>query len=194
MKLAQKLKKAIKKLLAKKKNNKPTPTGSSPTPSHDDYVGEDELDQISRDSISLYTCEMPEEKLAKIKALSAPKYRMRHLARLSLEDDNIKDTVGMESVAYHGHYTPISQVRVIQDECLAGGQQLLASLMSALPDHEDYMNMEEPNYDDYMYFSELSNASTLLELCPSRLSSSLDAPPPYAEKDPLYKLYSRYEL
>ena len=72
------------------------------------------------------------------------------------------------------------------------------------------MNMEEPNYDDYMYFrlsycdgelcfyydffSELSNTSTLLEPCPSRLSSSLDAPPPYAEKDPLYKLYSRYEI
>ena len=35
----------------------------------DDYVSEDELDKISGDSISLYTCEMPEERLAKIKAL-----------------------------------------------------------------------------------------------------------------------------
>ena len=39
-------------------------------PKHDDdYVSEDELDKISGDSISLYTCEMPEERLAKIKAL-----------------------------------------------------------------------------------------------------------------------------
>jgi len=189
MKLALKLKKAIKKLLAKKKN-KPTPPGSSRPASHDDYVGEDELDQISRDSISLYTCEMPEEKLAKIKALSAPKYRMKEHTRLSMED-----TLGIKSVAYHGHYYPITQVRATQDDSLAAeGQQPLARLMSLLPDHEDYMNMEEPNYDDYMYFSELSNTSTLLEPCPSRLSSSLDAPPPYAEKDPLYKLYSRYEL
>lgn len=167
-----------------KKNHKLRPPCSSPATTHDDYVGEDELDQISRDSISLYTCEMPEEKLAKIKALSVPVYRMRDQSRLSYQDMT-KDTVGIDSVAHH------SQALTTRDDCLVRGQQPLARYLCLLPDHEDYMNMEEPNYDDYMYFSELSNTSTLLE---PRLSSSLDAPPPYAEKDPLYKLYSRYQI
>jgi len=183
MKLTQKFKNAIKKILTKNKN-KLTPHVSSPPTAHDDYVGEDELDQISRDSISLYTCEMPEEKLAKIKAQSLPVHRMRDQTRLRYQSQN-KDTVGIDSVAYH------SQVLTTQDDCLALGQQPLARYLSLLADHEDYMNMEEPNYDDYMYFSELS---TLLQPCPARLSSSLEAPPPYAEKDPIYKLYSRYEI
>eukprot|EP00091_Calanus_sinicus_P016515 TRINITY_DN3591_c0_g1_i3.p1 TRINITY_DN3591_c0_g1~~TRINITY_DN3591_c0_g1_i3.p1 ORF type:complete len:195 (+),score=49.86 TRINITY_DN3591_c0_g1_i3:247-831(+) len=194
MKLTQKVKNFIKKFLTKKNNKRPMIPGSSYISTHDDYVGEDELDQISRDSISLYTCEMPEEKLAKIKALSTPDYRMRHYAGLSSQD-NIKDTVGTKSVAYHGQYSPNPhQALRTQDDCLARGQHALARYLSLLADHEDYMNMEEPNYDDYMYFSELSTTAALLEPCPSRLSSSLDAPPPYAEKDPLYKLFSRYEL
>ena len=32
-----------------------------------DYVGVEEVDSVSRDSISLYQCEMPEQTLAKIK-------------------------------------------------------------------------------------------------------------------------------
>lgn len=32
-----------------------------------DYVGVEEVDSVSRDTISLYQCEMPEQTLAKIK-------------------------------------------------------------------------------------------------------------------------------
>jgi len=76
-KLVKKVKNAFKKAFAKKEKKVKTTTvtkihhhhGSKKTmnPSHDDdYVSEDELDKISGDSISLYTCEMPEEWLAKI--------------------------------------------------------------------------------------------------------------------------------
>ena len=37
---------------------------------HGDYVSEDNLDEISRDSISMYTCEMPEETITKMKMKS----------------------------------------------------------------------------------------------------------------------------
>ena len=52
-----------------------------------------------------------------------------------------------------------------------------------VPDDEDYMNMEEPNYDDFMDISDLPSSTML--------SSSLEAPPPYSEKDTYSQSYSR---
>jgi len=129
----------------------------------DDYVSGDELDKISGDSISLYTCEMPEERLAKIKAL------MVKTNAYNLGNPHI-------SVAQQ---CPLQQVDGSRKKNLGGNGQSRDKCVFLVPDDEDYMNMEEPNYDDFMDFSELQVTSSLLSV-----ALEAEAPPPYSEIDP----------
>eukprot|EP00092_Neocalanus_flemingeri_P012824 GFUD01013817.1.p1 GENE.GFUD01013817.1~~GFUD01013817.1.p1 ORF type:complete len:405 (-),score=96.59 GFUD01013817.1:315-1529(-) len=120
-----------------------------------DYVGGDQLEQISRDRISsIYQCEMPAEKIAKMKALQkTPFTRVRKLSASA--GRSVIDT--MNSV-YHVHHSQAPVWNILKNENphpkLAGGQTL-AGGVSIFPQHDDYVDMEETNYDDYM--SDLPN-------------------------------------
>jgi len=97
MKLIEKIRNAIKKTLAKKDKRRQIQTlthGDSRKIEHDDdYVGEDELNKISGDRrYSLFTCDMPEEKLAKIKSIRSSVSGMSEQT-FSLADINSRDTV-----------------------------------------------------------------------------------------------------
>ena len=102
----------------------------------DDYVSEDELDKISGDSISLYTCEMPEERLAKIKALMVKTnaYNLGHPHISIAQQCPLQQADGSRK-------KDLAEIGQIRDKCVF-----------LVPDDEDYMNMEEPNYDDFMDF------------------------------------------
>jgi len=65
----------------------------------------------------------------------------------------------------------IADFKQIRDECVF-----------LVPDDEDYMNMEEPNYEDFMDFSDLKVTSSLLSA-----ALEAEAPPPYSEEDPHFK-------
>merc|ERR1719233_1495200 len=165
MKLVKKVKNAFKKAFSRKDRKIKTSTAKiqhcpMKATHDDDYVSEDELDKISGDSISLYTCEMPEEKLAKIKALM------------------------VKTNAYNPHTSiaqqcPLQQVDGVRKKDLAEIGQIRDKYVFLVPDDEDYMNMEEPNYDDFMDFSELQVTSSLLSA-----ALEAEAPPPYSEIDP----------
>ena len=57
-----------------------------------------------------------------------------------------------------------------------------AKELACYPSNEDYMDMEEPNYDDYMYFCE-TYSSDLQGL--SVMTCKDIPPPPYSIKDPI---------
>jgi len=162
-KLVKKVKNAFKKAFSRKDRKIKTSTAKiqhrpMKATHDDDYVSEDELDKISGDSISLYTCEMPEERLAKIKALM------------------------MKTTAYNLGTTPhisIAQQCPQRKKDLTEIGQIRDKCVFLVPDDEDYMNMEEPNYDDFMDFSELQVTSSLLSA-----ALEAEAPPPYSEIDP----------
>jgi len=135
-------------------------------PKHDDdYVSEDELDKISGDSISLYTCEMPEERLAKIKALMV-KTNVYNLCNPSISVQQCPLSGPLQLGG--SRKKDLTEIGQIRDKCVF-----------LVPDDEDYMNMEEPNYDDFMDFSELQVTSSLLSA-----ALEAEAPPPYSEIDP----------
>jgi len=170
-KLVKKVKNAIKNAFTKKgKKIKPTTAKIQHRPMKalhdDDYVSEDELDKISGDSISLYTCEMPEERLAKIKALmmKTPTHNF------SSPPNSAKHSLPFtEPLLLSGpRKDDLVEINQIRDKCVF-----------LVPEDEDYMNMEEPNYDDFMDFSELQVTSTLLSA-----ALEAEAPPPYSEIDP----------
>jgi len=176
-KLVKKVKNAFKKAFVKKEKKIKTTTVTKihhhhgpkkmTKPVHDDdYVSEDELDKISGDSISLYTCEMPEERLAKIKALMKTNvYNMN----ASIQHHRHPLSSSMMHGGNGQKKDDFADFRQIRDECVF-----------LVPDDEDYMNMEEPNYEDFMDFSDLKVTSTSL------LNAALEAeaPPPYSEEDP----------
>jgi len=170
-KIVKKVKNAIKNAFTKKgKKIKPAIAKIQPRPMKalhdDDYVSEDELDKISGDSISLYTCEMPEERLAKIKALmmKTPTHNF------SSPPNSAKHSLPFtEPLLLSGpRKDDLVEINQIRDKCVF-----------LVPEDEDYMNMEEPNYDDFMDFSELQVTSTLLSA-----ALEAEAPPPYSEIDP----------
>eukprot|EP00092_Neocalanus_flemingeri_P087530 GFUD01110472.1.p1 GENE.GFUD01110472.1~~GFUD01110472.1.p1 ORF type:complete len:182 (+),score=36.90 GFUD01110472.1:340-885(+) len=175
MKLTQKIRNVIKRTLSKKDKKSKYAVISCPADDSSDYVSGDDLDKLSGDSISLYQCEMPAEKLARIKALSFSKLRelpvgLRNQSarRISASSDEIE----MGSYHYHGRHCSLTLARNTQEDLMPPlnlvGAKTHARGMPISPDHGDYMNMEEPNYDDYMYFSE-----------------AVEPPPPYSEKDPI---------
>ena len=80
---------------------------------------------------------------------------------------------------------------------MAGNGQSRDKCVFLVPDDEDYMNMEEPNYDDFMDFRYCIPLPALahvlvflifseLQVTSSLLSAALEAeaPPPYSEIDP----------
>jgi len=177
-KLVKKVKNAFKKAFVKKEKKIKTTTVTKihhhhgpkkmTNPVHDDdYVSEDELDKISGDSISLYTCEMPEERLAKIKALMKTNvYNMN--SNTSVQHHHHPLSSSMMLGGSGSKKDTVTDFRKIRDECVF-----------LVPDDEDYMNMEEPNYEDFMDFSDLKVTSSLLSA-----ALEAEAPPPYSEKDP----------
>jgi len=193
MKLAQKIRNCVKKALARdrKKSSKYVDmSGSAENSSSSDYVSEDELDQVSGDSISLYQCEMPAEKLAKLKAMNSSMSRMRDLPA------GLRNQTVETSACYYGYPNPSLAPVSTTLECSTPqpnlvGAKALARGMQPCPNHEDYMDMDEPNYDDYMYFSDtnpsyLQGTTTDSIIAPNDLY--FDPPPPYSEKDPIHKL------
>jgi len=165
-KLVKKVKNAFKKAFSRKDRKIKTSAAKiqhrpMKAAHDDDYVSEDELDKISGDSISLYTCEMPEERLAKIKALMVK----TNGYNLSNPHISIAQQCPLKQAARKKDLAEIGQIR---DKCVF-----------LVPDDEDYMNMEEPNYDDFMDFSELQVTSSLLSA-----ALEAEAPPPYSEIDP----------
>jgi len=167
-KLVKKVKNAFKKAFSRKDRKVKTSAAKiqhrpMKATHDDDYVSEDELDKISGDSISLYTCEMPEERLAKIKALMVKTnaYNLGH-PHISIAQQ-----------------CPLQQADGLRKKDLAEIGQIRDKCVFLVPDDEDYMNMEEPNYDDFMDFSELQVTSSLLSA-----ALEAEAPPPYSEIDP----------
>jgi len=168
-KLVKKVKNAFKKAFSRKDRKVKTSAAKiqhrpMKATHDDDYVSEDELDKISGDSISLYTCEMPEERLAKIKALmvKTTAYNLGTTPHISIAQQ-----------------CPLQQADGSRKKDLAEIGQIRDKCVFLVPDDEDYMNMEEPNYDDFMDFSELQVTSSLLSA-----ALEAEAPPPYSEIDP----------
>jgi len=147
------------KTLAKDKEASKLPEEAS------DYVGVDQLDQISgnNDNISLYKCEMPAEKLAKMKAMKCPFSRIRKLSQSAG-----RSVIDAMNSVYHVHHSQTPAWTILENQKphpKLAGANTLASGVSIFPNHDDYIDMEEPNYDDYMYFSDLSYPPHLQGSC-----------------------------
>lgn len=126
-----------------------------------DYVGVEEVDSVSRDSISLYQCEMPEQTLAKIKAQEDSLLRLKDLP------------LGLRSLSR----PPLSCGLRLSEPCVLVAARLVSRETHTRGLNEDYIMMDEveaPNYDDYMYYS-------------SQDDTEDDSPPPYSEVDPYSK-------
>ena len=173
MKLTLRIKNILKKVLKKRKQSSKTNlnprTDKKVSRNHqdNDYVSEDEIDQVSSDSISLYTCEMPEQKLASMrtknlvyKCLSQSDY---------VEEDGIENVLGLK-------YKKFDEAENNESK----------HVIFSFPEDSDYINMEEPNYDDYMCYSDSSSGGSTL-LRPYRRRIASEALPPYSKEDPLLK-------
>ena len=91
---------------------------------------------------------------------------------------------------------PLQQADGLRKKDLAEIGQIRDKCVFLVPDDEDYMNMEEPNYDDFMDFRYCIILPSLLffvlhifselQVTSSLLSAALEAeaPPPYSEIDP----------
>jgi len=185
MKIALKIKNVLRKAFSKEKK---IIRSENDYDRCDDYVSEDKLDQISGDSISLYQCEMPAEKLAKMKALQNSTLDRKELPHgIRNQSFSISDLKNSRR-DHHRQLPTYSQVRMLQQSDLMPPQMKLVGAkefacgMSIYPSNEDYMNMEEPNYDDYMYFCETYPSSQSQGLS---VMTCKDIPPPYSEKDPI---------
>jgi len=162
-----------------------------------DYVREDQIELVTRDrSVSMYKCEMPAEKIAKMKEMKmTPFSRIRKLS-LSLRNKSAgRSVIDTMNSVYHVHHSQAPVWTILENEKphpkLVGGLTL-AGGVTVCP-QDDYMDMEEPNYDDYMYFNDICypHQSTGRNV-PEVTSHARDSPPPYAEQHqiPNMKLYN----
>jgi len=176
MKIAQKVKKVLKKVVSKGKSVKQN-EGQPITKSddHGDYVSEDNLDEISRDSISMYTCEMPEETITKMKMKSMVwKYLWLAHDDAKFYDEDL-NCAKMELDVQQGTEMQLSAAVKSRDE--VGSQNSRKDTQcvdrpistNEFQTNEDYIDMEEPNYDDYMCYSSTLDGSC--HLVPWILSS-----------------------
>jgi len=156
--VVRKIKKFIKKTW---KRGKPSELEQENAKELSDYVGVEEVDSVSRDTISLYQCEMPEQTLAKIKAQEDSLLRLKDLP------------LGLRSLSR----PPVSCGMRLSEPCFLVAARLVSKETHKRGLNEDYMMMDEvetQNYDDYMYYS-------------SQDDSQDDSPPPYSEVDPYSK-------
>jgi len=195
MKISKKIRNVLKKALSKKDKKgvkfvESLPPQSQVNEDLSDYVSEDTLDKISSQSIYLYQCEMPHEMLAKIQARRKPVYSVRG----SLTT-HCKHRSSSEPVGSFRNRKCVCDAIVLTSKTLNGGVKKNDSEVvreKVLASHEDYMVMdeEEPNYDDFMYFSDSSCSSRLHGASKNgvharRLSYS-------CKKDPILELLPEY--
>jgi len=195
MKISKKIRNVFKKALSKKDKKgvkiiERLPPQSQVNEDLSDYVSEDTLDKISSQSIYLYQCEMPHEMLAKVQAKRKPLYSVR--GSLTTHSKHHSST---EAVGSFRDRRCIRDAIVSPSKTHTGGAKKNGSEVArekVLASHEDYMDMdeEEPNYDDFMYFSDSSCSSRLHGASKNgvharRLSYS-------CKKDPILELLPEY--
>jgi len=196
MKITKKIRNVFKKALSKKDKKTGKYLVSSPPPGQvsedlSDYVSEETIDKISSSSVYLYQCEMPIEMLAKIQAMKTPVCRVRRCLPTTHLENNSKSGSFSDHRCIHdvnvreigGNLTPSKQFYKKNVSDVASGK-VLAS-------HEDYIDMdeEEPNYDDFMYFSDGSHPSRLQGAPKCGVRSRRLS---YSCKDPILELLPEY--
>jgi len=202
MKITKKIRKIFKKALSKKDKKIVKIVECPLPPPHSevnedlsDYVSEDTLDKMSSKSSYLYQCEMPHEMLAKVQVMRKPVYTVRGCGCFPTHRKNhsSSEEAGRFRDPRCNYYANVSFVSPSKNLGIgAKKNNSEVAREKVLASHEDYMDMdeEEPNYDDFMYFSDSSRPSRLhgaskYGIHARRLSYS-------CKKDPILELLPEY--
>jgi len=141
-------------------------SGSGATSRDDyDYVKED---GVSSDSISLYKCEMPEEKIRKLRQ---QRDSMSRLKDLPLGVKSPYPSIDKSKPKFVD-YEPISKRPILLSAEVFARNRAAKGNMDKMSTSLDYLDMEDPpNFDDFMYLRWEENTPP---------SSKGTPPPPYS--------------
>merc|ERR1712133_306746 len=135
-----------------------------------DYVQEDNVDKISSDSISLYQCEMPAERIRKLRA---KKDSMSRLKDLPLGIKSCYPAVDTRKPRFVDYESITRRPVLVSAEVFARSRNNNNNNDDKLLSNDDYLTMDDPpNYDDFMYLRWQENTPP---------SGKGTPPPPYTD-------------
>jgi len=152
---------------------------------NDDYVEVEEEDRVSSDSISLYQCEMPAEKIKKLKAKQDS---MSRLQGLPLGVKSCYPTVDKSKPKFVDYESIVKKPMLVSAEVFARSRYGA----SCENNNDDYLNMEDPpNFDDFMYlrWQESPPQSPRGTVDSSSGAAVGTPPPPYSDISPSFSNY-----